>query len=148
MNPAAAGSVSRAGRSRTRARLVGRLRPHIRCLRWGLRWRLVETCFEPPATYKPDDDDGDDGHHEQDDPTGPQYAQDLAQQRQVVAQDVAEQSVERRPRDATTGIPEEEAAPRHAIDAGKERHIGAQQREEAPQEDRLVAVPREEFLGI
>ena len=59
---------------------------------------------------------------------------------QVVAEDVAERAVEGGPDDAAEGVPEEEGAPLHFVDAGEEGGPAAQDGEEAPDEDGFAAV--------
>ncbi len=56
---------------------------------------------------------------------------------------VGPEAKHRRPENGASGIEEEKAGPRHPIDAGKERREHPEQRNEAPEEDNLAAMPLE-----
>src|SRR5438552_13520439 len=57
---------------------------------------------------------------------------------------VGDDAERRRPDDASGGIPEEEAPPRHVADPGEPRRRHPQNRDEATEEDRFRSVDLEE----
>ena len=64
----------------------------------------------------------------------------------AITQEVASQTEERGPHDASQGVEEEKARPAHLIGPGQESGPGSQHGDKAPKEDDLAAVLHEEVL--
>ena len=71
----------------------------------------------------------------------------LSQFRCLFAEIPTAKSVHRGPDDAAGRIEDEEAPPGHAVHAGEERGQGAQDRDEASEEDDLAAVAQKQVLA-
>ena len=84
----------------------------------------------------PDDDRGHPGG-------GQSNRRGLGQMLDLLTERIGAEAKHRRPENGASGIEEEKARPRHAIDAGEERSQDPEQRHEAPKEDNLAAVPLE-----
>src|SRR3954469_19359223 len=65
---------------------------------------------------------------------------------QVAAEIVSKQPEHHRPHHAAEGVEGDEPSERHARRAGDDRGPGAKHRDEAPEQDRLSAVPLEEAV--
>src|SRR6187401_2110082 len=64
----------------------------------------------------------------------------------IFAEHVGAEAEQRRPENGASSIGDEEARPRHAIDAGQERGEDPEKSDEAAEEDDLAAMLHEEIL--
>src|SRR3954468_6293284 len=102
--------------------------------------RLLGHVGEPPGAAAQHDRERDDGNEADRAERDVDRRAELLERLLAV---VAEEPEDRGPHDAARGVPCEEALPLHLPDAGEERGIGAQDGDEAAEEDDLAAVPLE-----